>query len=148
MSDFNKIIEAALKEGRSIEDIAKEMSEALNEAQKPKVTPLEEYLDSLQAQIDDAMANEQFELDDAIALVTVCVVENHPDWSLEAVQTFEEGIRTSIESAEMLTDSLGKGSDFFETVGSILDNMFNKSKKSGHRSDDEVIRKFLGDLGM
>ena len=161
MTDFNKIIEAALAEGRSIEDIAKEMSDALNEASKPKLDPREVYLDELQMLVDDAIDDEEFDLEDSIAVLVLNVVENHPDWSLDAIKAFESSLENHIETTEKMVDCVENDGNIFEMFGNMLTEALegalgNKSKdekdcKRGgqcHRSDDETLKHFLRGLGI
>lgn len=160
MVNFDEIIALAMKEGKSIEEIAKEMSSALNEASKPKITPRDAYLNELQDQVEDAIDDEEFDLSDSIAVLTLCVVENHDDWSLEGIKAFVDGITEQVAMTEKTIDCVEHGGNIVEVLmGSLADALKNKSKSNEdksdctcgsqcHRSDDEKLNMFLKNLGI
>ena len=160
MVNFDEIIALAMKEGKSIEEIAKEMTDALNEASKPKITPRDAYLNELQDQVEDAIDDEEFDLSDAIAVLTLCVVENHDDWSLEGIKGFVDSINEQIAVTAKTIDCVEHGGNIVEVLmGSLADALKNESKSKGdksdctcgsqcHRSDDEKLNMFLKNLGI
>lgn len=160
MVNFDEIIALAMKEGKSIEEIAKEMSTALNEASKPKITPRDAYLNELQDQVEDAIDDEEFDLSDSIAVLTLCVAENHDDWSLEGIKAFVDGITEQVAMTEKTIDCVEHGGNIVEVLmGSLADALKNKSKSKDtgsdctcgsqcHRSDDEKLSAFLKNLGI
>lgn len=160
MVNFDEIIALAMKEGKSIEEIAKEMSTALNEASKPKITPRDAYLNELQDQVEDAIDDEEFDLSDSIAVLTLCVVENHDDWSLEGIKAFVDAMTEQVTMTEQTIDCVEHGGDIVKVLmDSLTDALKNKSKSKDtgsdctcgsqcHRSDDEKLNMFLKNLGI
>ena len=158
MVNFDEIIALAMKEGKSIEEIAKEMSSALNEASKPKVTPRDAYIAELRDQVKDAIADEAFSLSDSIAVLTLYMAENHDDWSLEGIKAFVDSITEQIAITEKTIDCVEHDGNIVEVLmSSLADALKSKSKedKSGctrgsqcHRSDDEKLNMFLKNLGI
>ena len=157
MVNFDEIIALAMKDGKSIEEIAKEMTAALNEASKPKITPRDAYLNELQDQVDDAIEGEEFDLSDSIAVLTLCVVENHDDWSLEGIKAFVDSITEQVAMTEKTVNHIEHGGNAFEALMDTLkDALVSKSKESEgcscgsqcHRSDDEKLSAFLKNLGI
>lgn len=160
MVNFDEIIALAMKEGKSIEEIAREMSSALNEASKPKITPRDAYIAELQDQVEDAIEDEEFDLSDCIAVLTLCVVENHDDWSLEGIKTFVDGITEQVAMTEKTIDCVEHGGDVLKVLmDSLTDALKSKSKNKEHensctcgsqchRSDDEKLSAFLKNLGI
>ena len=154
MVNFNEIIALAMKEGKSIEEIAKEMSSALNEASKPKVVPRDAYIAELQDQVEDAIVDEEFDLSDCLAALTLCVVENHDDWSLDSIKSFVDNITEQITMTEKIIDCAEHDGNIVEVLmSSLTDALKSKSKedKGGsqcHRSDDEKLNMFFKNLGI
>lgn len=158
MVNFDEIIALAMKEGKSIEEIAREMSSALNEASKPKITPRDAYLNELQCQVENAIEDEEFDLSDCIAVLALCMVENHDDWSLEGIKAFVDGIAEQITMTEKTIDCVEHGGNIVEVLmGSLADALKSKSKEDKsdctcgsqcHRSDDEKLNMFLKNLGI
>lgn len=160
MVNFDEIIALAMKEGKSIEEIAREMSNALNEASKPKITPRDAYIAELQGQVEDAIEDEEFDLSDCIAVLTLCVVENHDDWSLEGIKTFVDAITEQVAVIEKTVDCVEHDGDIVKVLMDSLTNALknkSKSKDTGsdctrgsqcHRSDDEKLSAFLKNLGI
>lgn len=160
MIDYNKIISLAMEDGASIEDIAKGLSDALNEAQKPKKSPREVYLEKLNDTITVALESESFDVESALALLVTCVVEKHPEWSVDAIEALHKALIHSVETNEKLVDCVDKGGDFLDTILTCLEEAVSeksenksKSKKDcncgrAHRSDDETLAHFLRGLGL
>ncbi len=158
MVNFEEIIALAMKEGKSIEEIAKEMSSALNEASKPKVTPRDTYIAELRDQVEDAIEDEAFSLSDSIAVLTLYMAENHDDWSLDGIKAFVDSITEQIAITEKTIDCVEHDGNIVEVLmNSLADALKSKSKedKSGctcgsqcHRSDDEKLNMFLKNLGI
>lgn len=160
MVNFDEIIALAMKEGKSIEEIAKEMSSALNEASKPKITPRNAYIAELQDQVEGAIADEEFDLSDSIAALTLCVIENHDDWSLEGIKRFVDSITEQVAMTEKTIDCVEHGGNIVEVLmDSLADALKGKSKSKEHgndctcgsqchRSDDEKLNMFLKNLGI
>lgn len=160
MVNFDEIIALAMKEGKSIEEIAKEMSSALNEASKPKVTPREVYLNEIQCQVENAIEDEAFSLSDSIAVLTLYMAENHDDWSLEGIKAFVDSITEQIAITEKTIDCVEHDGNIVEVLmGSLADALKSKSKSNEdksdctcgsqcHRSDDEKLSAFFKNLGI
>lgn len=162
MVNFDEIIALAMKEGKSIEEIAKEMSTALNEASKPKITPRDAFIAQLEDLVEDAIADEEFDMEDSIAVLTLNVVENHPDWSLEGIQMFIKSVTDQVAMTEKSVDCVEHDGNLLdvlmetltEALGSKSKSKETEEKKSCdcgsqcHRSDDEKLNAFLKNLGI
>lgn len=142
MVDFNEIIALAMEEGKSIEEIAHEMSNALNEASKPKTTPREAYLKELRKRVE----SEDPDMFNHIAALTLCVAEKHDDWSLTGIKTFINSISEQVVLAEGAIDCIEHGGG--DIMKALTDVLRNKSKDEGgrqpHRSGIEAFFKSLG----
>lgn len=143
MINYEELINLARNEGKSLEDIAKEFSNALNEASKSN--PREDYLYELEETFVSAVHNEHINLDAAIAGVVLCVAEKHPNWDVDVIKSFETSVADSIETNIRLTDCYVNDGNLGETMLDLIKDALGKKRD---KSDDEKLSEFFKGLGL
>lgn len=155
MINYNKLITLALKEGKSLEDIAKDFADALNVVAAEK-DPREEYLNDLDDIFTDMLECEEVDIDSGIACIVLAVADEHPDWDVETLQAFEESIKSTIDASTRMTDCYVNKGNISEVVFDLIREAVVDSKnKSANdcgcqscRSDDEKLSAFFKGLGL
>lgn len=143
MINYNELITLARNEGKSLEDIAKEFSNALNEASKS--SPREDYMTKLEDTFVSAVMNEHIHLEAAIAGVVLCVAEEHPNWDVDIIKSFEANLTDSIETNTRLTDCYVNNGNLGETMLDLIKEALGKKRD---KSDDEKLSEFFKGLGL
>ena len=143
MINYNELITLARNEGKSLEDIAKEFSNALNEASKS--SPREDYMAELEDTFVSAVMNEHIYLEAAIAGVVLCVAEEHPNWDVDIIKSFEASLTDSVETNTRLTDCYVNDGNLGETMLDLIKEALGKKRD---KSDDEKLSEFFKGLGL
>ena len=115
---MNETVTFVVKEDKTIEEVAKEMRNALNKVSK--FTPRDAYIVELQSQIVSAIKNDEFHLSDSIAALTLCAIEHHNDWSLEGIKAFSKSITQYITMVEKIIDCAEHNGDITEALFDTL----------------------------
>lgn len=155
MIDFDKIIRAAMDEGASVDDLAKQFSDALNEANKP--SPRDEFIETIEKRFNEAIKKQHMSVSDMVDGLTLCIAQEYPKWDVEAIEAFYDATSRSVKDNAKLVDCVATGGSILDTIGSLIGEMVEESaeakasKKAGsqpHRSDEEKLAMFLRGLGI
>lgn len=102
MIDFDKIIASCLSEGMKPEDIADQVTTALNKA---KTDPKEDWLDALYTRVNEAISDGCLSIEDCVAGIVLQLSTEHKDWPLETLKTVYQSIEDNIHTATVLADA-------------------------------------------
>lgn len=163
MKNFTEIIAEAMKDGKTLEQVAQEMTAALNkvEQEQKQEDPRAKYLDKLDAETKEAFAEGLIDAKTAIKILTLCVAAGHPHWNIETLKTFQKEMKDCYETTVTLLDGKVKGKSLTETVGSLLMEAIseavgelaqececNKEAKTKEDTDSAKLAHFLRELGL
>ena len=146
------MIREALKNGLSIDDIAKMLSKTLNavqqEDQKKKaiVDARTELIEHMKDQFETAVSKGHLDCTDAAALYTLTMAEKYPDWTTENIKDYFQIIKLNAETTATM---VGKEPDeLLQVLLDKVDNLFDAVPKSKDKSDNEKIADFLREIGL
>lgn len=157
MIDFDAIVAAALKDGATREDIAAQMSQALNkskaneerEAERKRNSARNAIIDKVTYILESHITAEHLDMDDAAALIWLHFIRETDEGraliSEEELLDFKSFIRKDINSVFEHWKITRRAEEFFgikskETAASRTDR---KSK-----TDEEAIEGFLKAIGL
>ena len=161
--DFEQYIADRLSKGASVEDLAKEMTDALNKKQKElaraedaRETIYTTLLDSVNEAIDTD--NPTFET--AARLAAAYAVRKYKNWNVDTINAFIEEITGLIRSTASVTDRRACHDPVVETMDKMLEEVFGipaptgappkgqeSSPKKNETSDKAKINQFLQKMG-
>lgn len=141
--DFQNFITEQLKKGMELEDIGKQMADAMNEVRKKNLreTNRKKYLDTLEATFHDNYAREHLEISDVAALATLVLAEKYPSWSKEDCSIFFDEVRIgTLEAAKRIKS--------VQSLKSKVDGVFISSRSSNNsiRTDRDIIEDFIKNI--
>lgn len=128
---FKDMIKAGLDSGKSIYDIAREMTDALNEAQQEveakdsKTTYISDIEDKFWFNVD----HEGLGKDDVARLAVLVYEEDYPEWSKETVEQFYKQVKMQLDLVAKTVDA-----DMEKAFGKLLDVMDEELKAMGNNS--------------
>lgn len=159
MIDWDAIIAAAINEGVSKEDLAKQMTDALNKSEpvKKKLTAREEMIKKMADAIDKHMKSDSLNLSDATAIAWLCAVQ---DTDVGKAMTTPKELS---EFFDFISDDLGATIEKWQAY-KALDGIFKfserkcecHSKREGNeggtgriiKTDGETVANFLRSMGL
>lgn len=108
--NFEDMIRACLNNGSTPEKLATEFGGLLNKIQaenhEPKRNEKQEYLDNLEDIFACDYKKEHLTIKDLAILAVLIVQGDYPDWTIEDMQEFREGVEHSVRG---LAELQGKG---------------------------------------
>ena len=99
--NYDSVIEAALSQGESFEQIAAAFSEALNKSEERRrfSTEREAYIDLLLLKISDAAdSDEDYTFEEAAAIATICASREKPTWSADRLRKFKQEVEDQLDT--------------------------------------------------
>lgn len=114
MIDFEKIVAAAMADGYSEEEFAKQLTTALNKnknksKEEPKPTPEEEYTRKVKERADRAVkGGGQILLSEAIDILASCVFTLNPEWNLFCLDYFMQDLTKHVEISMEIISRINK----------------------------------------
>lgn len=144
--DFETMIRDALKNGKSLEDIASEVGATLNKVQKEANARdvKKELLEEWKTKFNSHYSKSDLDLNDVATLAVLVCEKEYSDWTSEDLSQFRTNVKASIKTlADMQTKKPGEVFDdivkeFFGTRG--------KKKDSNVLTDRDRVRRFLDSL--
>lgn len=156
--DFDNYISSRLKEGATIEDIAKEFTATLNKKQKElEVSETRtKFRNAAFNALDAAFDTGHWSLNDVVAAAVVYAMEAHSDWGIDTLQAFKREVQEMVHEVESVTELRRRGDPGVQLMDKILEG-FKKvpepigapykgctgSTKENKTSDEEKINEFL-----
>lgn len=161
MKEFSKIIAEAMQNGKTLEQVAQEMTAALNEAQEKQIDPRQEYINKLMEETKETVAKGVITSEAAIKMLTLCAAADRQHWDAEAIKTFQKDMSDSYKTTIALFDGVVKGDSLAKTIGNLLVEAFNevvdeltyececnKESKTKADTDSAKLAHFLRELGL
>lgn len=147
--DFETMIRAELRNGKSIDDIAKIMSTAINDVlqeENQKLAQTEERKQVIESVRQVFVSNYEkghFDLSDVGALAVLCVEKDYPNWTKEDLQKFHQAV---VDNVKILADLQGKSP--MKSLAKMFNDLFddiNNSKKTAAGAEKEKRVSTCGD---
>lgn len=140
MNDFEVMITKAMKGGMSPEDIAKQLSEALNSvANKSKEDEARaKHLDALHETLVGHFDEGKFTIGDAAAMITLIVAndtEKGKSWNADQIAKFFTFASEKVKAMPAMFDASTTMRDAVSDFTSMLENIINKSKDNNGGTD-------------
>lgn len=174
MTDFEKMIREMVEAGAKMEDIAKVTGDTLNAIQKEqseKKNGRTIRYEELEEKFHQRYAEGCFDVEDIAVLAALVVTPDYPDWTVDNINEFIEGITETIKMrAEMVGKSpiegIMKALDMAgemgkEKINAIRVKTSTPSKDTESncgagqkcackkpKSDKDKVNEFLKDLGL
>ena len=151
METFENMVRSALASGKSIEEIAAEMNSTLNKIQNEK-TPAQlraDYLAEWMDEFADAFDDDDVDLNDAAALMTVVVAKDHPDWDIDTINRFMETMLQNAQITarlmtedplEVLTDSINAAIKDIKSKSLELADKNNEAVETARQAVNPIKR--------
>lgn len=149
--DFEAMIRAAMKEGKSLEDIASEVGKTLNKVQdetKEKGRKVQ-CLNDWKEIFNEHYTSGKLDLSDVAALAVIVCEPDYPNWAYEDLMKLFKQIK---EAIKLHADMQGKGvkevfAQLNNTVDDLLGTIDKKCSGTYHKeSDVDRIKRFLDKL--
>lgn len=147
MNEYESFIKGMLAKGVNPEAIAAEFSNAMNEVEKKDGK--QEYLDSLEDSITEAINSRHISVSDVADIATWAVaIDNHPEWTLEQCKAFHKYISMCLTEG---ADLIGKSFEdvMKKTLGDVLGQAVQKKQEVVTKDRDfESIKNFFKEIGL
>ena len=118
---FENVIREALKNGMTLEEVANQFANNLNQIQMEE-TPAqkrEKYLTNMHNQFTLARTAGNIQNADIAALATEINAKNHPEWDMDQIEAFHAKISHTLDQlAEVVTNPADA---FVKAIGSLVD---------------------------
>lgn len=148
MNDCKKFIENLMDRGVSLDEIAAEFSNAMNEIEAVNNVEKQrnDYLIDLEDSFIDAYEKGSVGVEDIAGFATVVVFNDlHDEWTVEQCKEFNEYMKTCMtHGANLLSKSI---KDIVEDVFSGF-SIPEKIKFTSSNSDKKTIEDFIKRLGL
>lgn len=118
--DFKDMVKAGLDSGKSIYDIAIEMTNALNETQQEleNEDSKDTYLTKIDEEFWSAVGSQYLGKDDVAKLALLVYAVDHPEWSKETAERFCKQVRGQLDLLARTVDA-----DMEKALGKLLEAM-------------------------
>lgn len=163
METFESMVLSALANGKSIEEIAAEMNSTLNKIQNEKTAAQKraDYLAGWMDDFSDAFDDDDVDLNDAAALMTIVVAKDHPDWDIDTINRFMETMLQNAQITarlmtedplEVLTDSISAAIKDIKSKSFEFADKNKEAAETAHKAatpikrDADKIAEFLKHL--
>lgn len=139
--DFEAMIRAEMRNGKSIDDLCSSISSALNEVlqeenqKKAQIDKRKQTVESVRQVFVSNYNKGHLGLPDVGALAVLCVEKDYPDWTEDDIRKFHQAV---VDNVKTLAELQGKSP--MESLAKIFDDMFdniNKSKKTAASAEKE-----------
>lgn len=132
--DFKDMVKAGLDSGKSIYDIAIEMTNALNETQREleNEDSKDTYINKIDEEFWSAVDSQCLDKDDVAKLALLVYADDHPEWSKETAEQFCKQVKGQLNLLARTVDAdMEKAFDkLLEAMDEELKDIDNNSKKS------------------
>ena len=147
--DFTNIINQALANGASADDLAKQFTDALNAADSRNKSKKEkeDYIDQQKSDVYEAVDEGCWSFAAAACVATITAADVYREWSLKDLQAYRKSTEEALRETARLNDSIIQD-DWNAVIDRLFDN-FGKPKAWQTKpceTDDEKISRFLGSL--
>lgn len=151
--DYTNMIKCALDGGASLDDIAKEFTDALNVFNKQNQVrkARQQALDEIECDFLNAVDDEHLDAEHIGQLAVLIYAPSHPEWDADTINKYAEAItETARISARIvgmnnINDALAATEEELDKIiEKAIQEMRNVSIKSNN--DEDVVAKFLRGL--
>lgn len=149
--DYTNMIKCALDGGASLDDIAKEFTDALNVFNKQNQVrkARQQALDEIECDFLNAVDDEHLDAEHIGQLAVLIYAPSHPEWDADTINKYAEAItETARISARIvgmnnINDALAATEEELEKA---IQEMRNESVSVSIKSNNDVVAKFLRGL--
>lgn len=147
--DYTNMIKCALDGGASLDDIAKEFTDALNVFNKQNQVrkARQQALDEIECDFLNAVDDEHLDAEHIGQLAVLIYAPSHPEWDADTINKYAEAITETARIVGMnnINDALAATE---EELDKVVKEMRNESVSVSIKSnnDEDVVAKFLRGL--
>ena len=151
--NMEQMIKDNMKDGRSMDEIAKAFTEAMNRVKNEPTVERNKYLNSLEVDFDDAYVKDTITLADIAKYAAVIAARTNEKWTKKEIETYESVAKDALIN---LVDIIDK--DPIQMLMNMFEDIKPKPKvqvqiaqpkdkiKKFARDPDAVIKSFLDSL--
>ena len=150
--DYTNMIKCALDGGASLDDIAKEFTDALNVFNKQNQVrkARQQALDEIECDFLNAVDDEHLDAEHIGQLAVLIYAPSHPEWDADTINKYAEAItETARISARIVGMTLAATEEELDKIiEKAIQEMRNESVSVSIKSnnDEDVVAKFLRGL--
>lgn len=151
--DYTNMIKCALDGGASLDDIAKEFTDALNVFNKQNQVrkARQQALDEIECDFLNAVDDEHLDAEHIGQLAVLIYAPSHPEWDADTINKYAEAITETARIVGMnnINDALAATEEELDKIiEKAIQEMRNESVSVSIKSnnDEDVVAKFLRGL--
>ena len=148
--DYTNMIKCALDGGASLDDIAKEFTDALNVFNKQNQVrkARQQALDEIECDFLNAVDDEHLDAEHIGQLAVLIYAPSHPEWDADTINKYAEAITETARISARIVGMNNINDALAATEEELVKKMRNESVSVSIKSnnDEDVVAKFLRGL--